>query len=84
MSERGGQHGAVWASYCVCVLPWKVFLLPKGSGEVNTVYNPLGVIWGLMRFCSLDVGFVIPLCDNDIHSCAEGSAGCPWCCVCRR
>lgn len=68
MSERGGQHGAVWASYCVCVLPWKVFLLPKSSGEVNTVYNPLGVIWGLMRFCSLDVGFVIPLCDNDIHS----------------
>lgn len=69
---------------CVCVLPWKVFLLPKGSGEVNTVYNPLDVIWGLMHFCSLDVGFVISLCDNDIHSCAEGPAGCPWCCVGRR
>lgn len=69
---------------CVCVLPWKVFLLPKGSGEVNTVHNPLDVIWGLMHFCSLDVGFVISLCDNDIHSCAEGPAGCPWCCVGRR
>lgn len=69
---------------CVCVLPWKVFLLPKSSGEVNTVHNPLDVIWGLMHFCSLDVGFVISLCDNDIHSCAEGPAGCPWCCVGRR